>query len=41
VHFDTSDLSTIIWDMNNLEGAATRLTATIRATLPAEAKMTD
>lgn len=40
-HFDTSHLNTIIWDPENLQDAATRLTATIRATLPAEAKMTD
>ncbi len=40
-HFDTSHLNTIIWDPENLRDAATRLTATIRATLPAEAKMTD
>lgn len=40
-HFDTSHLNTIIWDPENLQDAATRLTATIRATLPAEARMTD
>ena len=40
-HFDTSHLNTIIWDPENLGDAATRLTATIRATLPAEAKMPD
>jgi hypothetical protein len=40
-HFDTSHLNTIIWDPENLQDAATRLTATIRATLPTEAKMTD
>jgi hypothetical protein len=40
-HFDTNHLNTIIWDPDKLEDAATRLTATIRATLPAEAKMTD
>jgi hypothetical protein len=40
-HFDTSHLNTIIWDPENLDDAAKRLTATIRATLPAEAKMTD
>jgi nucleoside 2-deoxyribosyltransferase len=40
-HFDTSHLNTIIWDPENLRDAATRLTATIRATLPSEAKMTD
>jgi nucleoside 2-deoxyribosyltransferase len=40
-HFDTSHLNTIIWDPENLRDAGTRLTATIRATLPAEANMTD
>ncbi len=40
-HFDTSHLNTIIWDPENLRDAETRLTATVRATLPAEAKMTD
>lgn len=40
-HFDTNHLNTIIWDPNNLKDAATRLTAMIRATFPAEAKMTD
>jgi hypothetical protein len=40
-HFDTNHLNTIEWDPENLQGAATRLTAMIRATLPAEAKMTD
>jgi len=41
VHFDTSHLVTIVWDPDNLPDAAKRLTATIRATLPAEAKMSD
>jgi hypothetical protein len=41
VHFDTSHLVTIIWDPTHLDDASTRLTATIRATLPGEAKMTD
>jgi nucleoside 2-deoxyribosyltransferase len=40
-HFDTNHLNTIIWDPAKLEDAATRLTTTIRASLPAEAKMTD
>jgi nucleoside 2-deoxyribosyltransferase len=40
-HFDTSHLNTIIWNQENLGDAATLLTATIRATLPTEAKMTD
>jgi len=41
VHFDTSHLVTIIWDPDNLSDAADRLKATIRATLPEAAKMTD
>ena len=40
-HFDTNHMNTIVWDPENLQDAATRLTATIRATLPTEAKMTD
>jgi hypothetical protein len=40
-HFDTNHLNTIIWDPNDLGDAAKRLTATIRATQLAEAKMTD
>jgi hypothetical protein len=39
VHFDTNHPLTVIWDPENLQDAATRLTATIRATLPAEANM--
>ncbi|MGH6811110.1 MAG: hypothetical protein ACREDM_01780 [Methylocella sp.] len=38
VHFDTHHLATIIWDPENLQDAATRLTAMIQATLPGEAK---
>jgi hypothetical protein len=41
VHFDTSHLVTIIWSPDDLRNAADRLTATIRATLPGEARMTD
>jgi hypothetical protein len=41
VHFDTNHLVTIIWSPDDLDFAAVRLTATIRATLPAEAKLTD
>jgi hypothetical protein len=41
VHFDTNHHLTVIWDPENLQDAAARLTATIRATLPAEAQMTD
>jgi len=40
-HFDTNHLVTVIWDAANLEKAGDQLTATIRATLPAEATMTD
>jgi hypothetical protein len=38
-HFDTNHLLTISWNVAALEIARERLTATIRATLPGEAKM--
>lgn len=38
-HFDTGHLVTIIWDPDDLPLAANQLTATIRATLPGEARM--
>ncbi len=41
VHFDTGHLVTILWESEKLEDAGKRLTATIRATLPAEAQMAD
>jgi len=41
IHFDTNHLVTIIWDPKDLGDAANKLTATIRATLPGEAKMSD
>ncbi|WP_296599683.1 hypothetical protein [Phenylobacterium sp.] len=40
-HFDTNHLVTIIWDPANLPKAAAELKATIRATLPDVAKLTD
>jgi len=40
-HFDTNHLVTIIWNPAELEKAENQLTATIRATLRAEAKQTD
>lgn len=40
-HFDTNHHLTIKWDKNNPEEAAEKLKATIRATLPDEAKLTD
>jgi hypothetical protein len=40
-HFDTNHMKTIIWDTSDLERAGRELTATIRATLRAEAKQTD
>jgi hypothetical protein len=40
-HFDTNHLVTVIWDPTNLERTAARLTATIMATLPEEANMTE
>jgi hypothetical protein len=40
-HFDTNHHLTVIWDIENAEQAAEQLKATIRATLPDEAKLTD
>lgn len=40
-HFDTNHHLTIIWDEENPSEAAEELKATIRATLPEEAKLTD
>jgi len=40
-HFDTSHMLTVLWEPDNLNEAGEILKATIRATLPAEAKMTD
>jgi hypothetical protein len=40
-HFDANHLVTIVWDPANLRRAASDLKATIRATLPDVAKMTD
>jgi hypothetical protein len=40
-HFDTNHLVTIIWNPAELQKAENQLTATIRATLRAEAKQTD
>jgi hypothetical protein len=40
-HFDTNHLVTVVWKPEALTDAATKLTATIRATLPTEAKLID
>jgi nucleoside 2-deoxyribosyltransferase len=40
-HFDTNHHLTIPWDEKNIEEAAAKLKATIRATLPEQAKLTD
>ncbi len=40
-HFDTNHCHTILWDELNLSDAAEQLKATIRASLPGEAKLTD
>jgi hypothetical protein len=40
-HFDTNHLKTIVWDADEQQSAGEELTATIRATLRAEAKQTD
>jgi nucleoside 2-deoxyribosyltransferase len=40
-HFDTNHHLTVKWDKGSPQGAAEELKATIRATLPDEARMTD
>jgi len=40
-HFDTSHHTTIVWDIEEIESAMNKLKATIRETLPLEAKMYD
>ncbi len=40
-HFDTNHHLTVIWDRDDPAAAAEQLKATIRATLPDEAKLTD
>ena len=40
-HFDTNHHLTVVWDIENAAQAAEQLKATIRATLPGEAKLTD
>ncbi len=40
-HFDTNHHQTILWDSDKREDIAKDLKATIRATLPAEARLTD
>ena len=40
-HFDTNHHLTVIWDADNPQAAAMHLKATIRATLPDEAKLAD
>ncbi len=40
-HFDTNHLTTILWDPVDLQNVESRLIATIRATLPGEAIITD
>ncbi len=40
-HFDTNHHLTVRWDADNIEEAVKSLKATIRATLPGEAKMSD
>ncbi len=41
IHFDTNHHLTVIWDAANLQEAIDELKATIRATLPDEAKLSD
>jgi hypothetical protein len=40
-HFDTNHHTTVKWNRNKLEQALSELKSTIRATLPAESKLTD
>jgi nucleoside 2-deoxyribosyltransferase len=40
-HFDTNHMVTVTWDLAEPGAAARRLKDTIRATLPAEARLTD
>lgn len=40
-HFDTNHHLTVVWDANDPSEAAEELKATIRATLPGEARLTD
>jgi hypothetical protein len=40
-HFDTNHMNTIVWSTATLAEVAERLTQTIRATIPDEARMTD
>lgn len=40
-HFDTNHYLTVPWDSSDLQQAADKLTATIRVTLPSEAKLVD
>jgi hypothetical protein len=40
-HFDTNHHLTILWDSDKPQAAGEKLKSTIRATLPAEAKLTD
>lgn len=40
-HFDTNHMQTVPWDINKLDDASRDLTATIRNTLPADAKFDD
>ncbi len=40
-HFDTNHMVTVVWDRADPPSAARRLKDTIRATLPAEARLTD
>jgi hypothetical protein len=40
-HFDTNHMHTIPWRLDDLQKAADLLTATVRATLPGEAKLVD
>ena len=40
-HFDTNHCQTVVWEEENPKECARQLKATIRVTLPGEAKQTD
>ncbi len=40
-HFDTNHCQTVVWEEENPEECVRQLKATIRVTLPGEAKQTD
>ncbi len=41
MHFDTNHRTHVMWDLEDADATTSRLKATIGATLPAEATLTD